>query len=82
MHALGARSAVERREASLSRAEKLAAPEVLTFGGLAEEHESLREAEQDEFARGSAGYAARKLDQSAARKVVHSKGGSFYALLI
>jgi hypothetical protein len=27
-------------------------------------------------------YAARKLDQSAARKVIHLTGGSFYALLI
>ena len=27
-------------------------------------------------------YAARKLDQSAARKVIHLKGSSFYALLI
>jgi hypothetical protein len=28
------------------------------------------------------GYAARKVDQSAARKVVHLQGGSFYAFLI
>jgi hypothetical protein len=27
-------------------------------------------------------YAARKLDQSAARKVIHLRAGSFYALLI
>jgi hypothetical protein len=31
---------------------------------------------------GTCAYAARKLDQSAARKVIHLTGGSFYALLI